>query len=64
MVLEKARLDAQKTCMLVVGKDASTLSKLQGIANCVKNRTRKLYSPTDIGVLLAVVLPTPTFRQA
>ena len=30
--------------MLVVGKEASTLSKLHGIANCVKNGTRKIVS--------------------
>ena len=37
-------LAAQKICMLVVGKGASTLSTLHGIANCVKNGTRKLVS--------------------
>ena len=30
--------------MLVVGKEASTLSTLHGIANCVKNGTRKIVS--------------------
>ena len=37
--------------MLVVAKEASTLSILHGIANCVKNgATRKLYPPTDVSV--------------
>ena len=31
-------------CMLVVGKEANTLSTLHGIANCVKNGTRKIVS--------------------
>ena len=30
--------------MLVVGKEANTLSTLHGIANCVKNGTRKIAS--------------------
>ena len=30
--------------MLVVGKEANTLSTLHGIANCVKNRTREIVS--------------------
>ena len=44
MALEQDALAAQKICMLVVGKEASTLSTLHGIANCVKNRTRKIVS--------------------
>ena len=37
--------------MLVVGKEASTLITLHGIANCVKNgTTRKLYPPTDVSL--------------
>ena len=37
-------LAAQKICMLVVGKEASTLSALHGIENCVKTGTRKIVS--------------------
>ena len=36
-------LAAQKICMLVVGKEANTLSTLHGIANCVKTG-RKIVS--------------------
>ena len=34
-------LATQKICMLVVEKEASKLSTLQGIANCVKNGTKR-----------------------
>ena len=34
-------LAAQNICMFVVGKEASTLSTIHGIANCVKSGTRK-----------------------
>ena len=37
-------LAAQIICMLVVGKEANTFSTLHGIANCVKNGTRKIVS--------------------
>ena len=37
-------LAAQKICMLVVGKEANTLSTLLRIANCVKNGARKIVS--------------------
>ena len=50
--------------MLVVGKEASILSTLHGIVNCVKNgTTRKMYPPTDVSVSLAAVSPTTTFGQ-
>ena len=49
----KPHLTAQEFCRLVVGKEASTLSTLYGIANCVKNgQQEKLYSPTDVNVPL------------
>ena len=39
--------------MLVVGKEATVLRKLHGIANYAKNRTiRKLYPATDVSVSL------------
>ena len=41
MALEQA---AQKIYMFVVGKEANTLSTFHGIANCVKNGTRKIAS--------------------
>ena len=44
MTLEQDHLATPKICMLVVGKEASTLSRLHGIANCVKNGTRKIIS--------------------
>ena len=34
-------LAAQKIYMLLVGKDAGTLSTLHGIENCAKTRTTK-----------------------
>ena len=34
-------LATQKICMLVVGKEANTVSTLDGIANCLKNETRR-----------------------
>ena len=37
----KPHLAAEKICRLVVGEEASTLSILHGIANCVKNGTTK-----------------------
>ena len=46
-------LTAQKICMLVVGKEANTISKLHGIGNCVKNgTTRKIVSSNDVSVSL------------
>ena len=54
---------AQKICMLVVGKEASTLSTLHGIANCVKNgTTRKIVSSNQCQRLAEVSLTT-TFGQ-
>ena len=39
--------------MLVVGKDASTLRTLHGIANYAKTgQQEKLYAPRDVSVLL------------
>ena len=57
------QLVAQKTCMLVVEKEGSTLSTLHRITNCAKNGTRKGVSSTDISISLAAVSPTPTFGQ-
>ena len=37
-------LATQKNCMLVIGKEASTLGTLYGIANCVKSGTKKFVS--------------------
>ena len=34
-------------CIQPLRKEAKTLSTLQGLANCVKNRTRKMYPPTE-----------------
>ena len=49
--------------MLVVGKDATTLSTLHGITNCVKNgATRKIVSFNQCHPL-AAVSPTTTFGQ-
>ena len=51
MALEQDASSPSKICMLVVGKEASTLSTLHGIANCVKNgQQEKLYSPTDVSI--------------
>ena len=48
MALEQMHLAAQKICMLVVGKEANTLSTLHGTANCVKSRTRKIVSSNRV----------------
>ena len=63
MALEKTHLAARRICMLVVGKEASTLSTLHGIANCVKNGpTRKIVSSNQCQ-RLAAASPTTTFGQ-
>ena len=44
MALEQDTSSRSEKFVLVVGKEASTLSKLHGIANCVKNGTGKIVS--------------------
>ena len=44
----------EQDCMLVIGKEASTLGTLYGIANCVT---------TNISISLAAVSLTPTFGE-
>ena len=51
MALEQDASSHSKICMLVMGKEASTLSTLHGIVKCVKNEEQeKLYPPTDVSV--------------
>ena len=54
-------LAAQKICILVVGKEASTLSTLHGIANGAKNGTKIVSS--NRCQCLAAVSPITTFGQ-
>ena len=59
----KWHLAAQEICMLVVGKDASTLTTLHGIVNSAKNgATRKILSSNRYQ-RLAAVSPINTFGQ-
>ena len=56
-------LPSQKICMLIVGKEAGTLSTLYGIANYAeKKTTRKIVSSNRCHRLVAVSLIT-TFAQ-
>ena len=51
-------------CMLVVGKEASTLSTLHGIANCVKNETtRKIVSSNQCQHLAGCSVARNYFRS-
>ena len=60
MALEQ---DISRENLNVVGKEASTLSSLHGIANCVKNgAARTIVSPNRCQHI-AAVLPTTTFTQ-
>ena len=54
-------LAAQKMFMLVVGKEASTLSTLHGIANCVKNATREIVSSSQYKRLACCSVTHPYF---
>ena len=49
MALQQDASSPSKMCMLVVEKEASTLSTLHGIANCVKNgTTRKIVNDVSV----------------
>ena len=63
MVLEQDASSPSKICMLVVGKEASILSTLHGIANCVKNGTTRKIVSSNRCQRLAAVSPTTTFGQ-
>ena len=64
MDLEQEAPSAPKISMLVVGKEATTLITLHGIANWVKiGQQEKLYPPTDASVSLAAVSSTTIFSQ-
>ena len=54
---------AQKICRLVVGKEASTLTTLDGVANCVKNRTTRKIVPSNRCQHLTTVSPTTPLSQ-
>ena len=56
-------LAAQKICMLIVGKEASALSTLHGIANCAKNGTTRKIVFSNLCQGLAAVSPITTFGQ-
>ena len=56
-------LAAQKIYMLLVGKDAGTLSTLHGIENCAKTRTTKKIVSSNRCQFLAAVSPTTTFSR-
>ena len=63
MALKQDASSPSKIYMLVVGKEASTLSTLHGITNCIKNvTTRKIVSSSRYQ-RLAAVSPTTTFGQ-
>ena len=63
MALEQDASSRSEICMLVVGKEASTLSTLHGIAKCVKNgATRKIVSSNRCQ-RLAAASPATTFGQ-
>ena len=49
--------------LLVVGREAVTLSTLHGIANCVKNMTTRKIITSNRCQHLAAVSPTFTFGQ-
>ena len=55
MALEQDASSLSKICMLVVGKEASTLSTLLGIVNCVKNGTTRKISSNRCQRLAAVL---------
>ena len=55
---------AQKIRMLVVEKEASTLSTLHGITNCVKNRTRKIVSSNQYQRLVRCSVARTYFRSS
>ena len=64
MVLEQdASSHSEKSYMLVVGKEASTLSTLHGIANCAKNGTTRKIVSSNRCQRLAEVTPISTFGQ-
>ena len=63
MALEQDTSSRSKICMLVLGKEASTLSTLHGIANCVKNGTTRKIVFSKQCQRLAAVSPTATFGQ-
>ena len=63
MALEQEASNRSENCMLVVGKEANTLSKLHEIANCVKNGTTRKIVPSNRCQSLAAVSPTATFGQ-
>ena len=49
--------------MLVVGKEANTISTLHEWRVVLKTGQEKLYPPTDISVSFVAVSPTPNFGQ-
>ena len=63
MALEQDASSRSKICMLVVEKEASTLSTLHGIANCVKDGTTRKIVSSNLCQRLAAVSPTTTFGQ-
>ena len=64
MALEQDASSAQKISVLVVEKEATMLSTLHRLANCVKmGQQKKLFLPNDVSVSLAAVLPTTIFGQ-
>ena len=63
MTLEQDASSRSKICILVVGKEASTLSTLHGIANFVKNGTTRKTVSSNRCQHLAAVLPTTTSGQ-
>ena len=56
-------LATQKICWLVVGKEASTLTTLHGIANCIKNGTTRKIVSSNRCQRLAAVSPATTFGR-
>ena len=63
MTLEQDTSSRSKICMLVVGKEASTLSTLHGNSNCVKSGTTRKTVSSNRCQRLAAVSPPTTFGQ-
>ena len=60
----KMHLASQKICILVLWKEASTLSTLHGIANCIKNgTTRKIVFQPMLVNSVSAVSPITAFGQ-